>query len=136
MPFEANTIEYGRYEHDAKGLGDPISVNKQTRPVRDSLEKWAAELAQDAGKLQLVRDMVAAIDDADLETWGYPRASYFQPVERAARSVGRALAEAPALVRFRLERKLLILLRRNIQHNTFGRLVRRTRLLCDVLLRG
>ena len=80
--------------------------------------------------------MIATIDDADLETWGFPRAAFFDPVEAASHSAGRRLAPPPWLDRFRLERKLLIMLRRNIQHNAFGRLVRRTRMLCDVLLRG
>jgi hypothetical protein len=135
LPFEPGTIEYGRQAHDSKGLGDPITVNKQVRPVTDSVEKWATELAQEPGKLQVVRAMIATIGDADLETWGFPRASFFAPVEKAVRNGGR-LERPPLLDRFRLERKLLVLLRRNIHQNTFGRLVRRTRLLCDVLLRG
>jgi hypothetical protein len=80
--------------------------------------------------------MVEAIDDADLNTWGFPRASFFEPVERAARAGGKPLPHPPLLDRYRLQRKLLVVLRRNIQHNAFGRLVRRTRTLCDVLLRG
>jgi hypothetical protein len=136
LPFEAGAIEYGRHEHDSKGLGDPLGVNQHTRPVTESIDKWAIELAQDPAKLRRVREMIATIDDADLETWGFPRATFFAPVEAAAGRAGRQL-ERPALFdRFRLQRKLLVLLRRNIQHNAFGRLVRRVRMLCDVLLRG
>ena len=80
--------------------------------------------------------MVAAIDDADLETWGFPRATFFQPVEEAARRGNLRLPSRPPLDRFQLQRKILVRLRRNIDRNAFGRLVRRTRLLCDVLLRG
>ena len=40
-----------------------------------------------------------------------------------------------ALTRYALERKLLVLLRRNIHQNALGRLVRSVRSLCDVLLR-
>jgi hypothetical protein len=136
LPFEAEAIEYGRHEHDSRGLGDPTGVSKHTRPVTDSLERWATELAQDSAKLAMVREMVEAIDDADLNTWGFPRASFFEPVERAARAGGKPLPHPPLLDRYRLQRKLLVVLRRNIQHNAFGRLVRRTRTLCDVLLRG
>jgi len=136
LPFEAAAIEYGRHQHDATGLGDPIGVNQHTRPVTASVDKWAVELAQDPAKLRAVREMIATIDDADLEIWGFPRATFFGPVEAAARATGRTLTPPPRLDRFRLERKLLVLLRRNIQHNTFGRLVRRTRMVCDVLLRG
>jgi hypothetical protein len=136
LPFEADAIEYGRHEHDAKGLGDPLGVNRHTRPVTESIDKWAVELAQDPAKLRVVREMIATIDDADLEIWGFPRAAFFAPVEAAAGGAGRTLPPPPWLDRFRLERKLLVMLRRNIQHNAFGRLVRRTRMLCDVLLRG
>jgi len=136
LPFEAGTIEYGSHAHDSHGLGDPLGVNRHTRPVADSVDKWAIELALEPEKLRLVREMIATIDDADLETWGFPRATFFAPVEAAARAAGLQLAPTPWLDRFRLERKLLRLLRRNIQHNTFGRIVRRTRMLCDVLLRG
>jgi hypothetical protein len=136
LPFEAETIEYGRHEHESGGLGDPVSVDKHTRPVAASVEKWAADLGEDPAKLRIVREMIATLDDADLETWGFPRASFFAPVERAARNGGRHVQRAPFLDRFRLERKLLVLLRRNIHQNTFGRVVRRTRMLCDVLLRG
>jgi len=136
LPFEPGIIDYGSHAHDSKGLGDPLTVDKHTRPITESVEKWATELAHDAGKLRVVRDMIATIDDADLETWGFPRAAFFEPIERAARDGGRALTPPPWFERFRLERKLLVILRRNIHRNAFGRLVRRTRLLCDVLLRG
>ncbi len=137
VPFEPGTIEYGRHQHAAGGLGDPITVDKHTRPVTQSVEKWAAELAAQPSKLRVVREMIAGIDDADLETWGFPRAALFQPVERVAHSAGRHLERPPALNRFTLQRKVLVLLRRNVQHHAvFGRLVRRTRMLCDVLLRG
>ena len=135
LPFEAQTIEYGRHEFDSRGLGDPLTVDKHTRPVTDSVDRWAAELAREPHKLRLVREMIATIDDEDLVTWGFPRASFFAPVEHAASSSGQHLT-LPRLDRFRLERKLLVRLRRNIHRNAFGRLVRRTRMLCDVLLRG
>jgi len=136
LAFEPGTITYGEHAFESKGLGDPLTVNKQTRPVTESVDKWAAELADAPDKLRMVRDMIAAMDDGDLDVWGFPRATFFAPVERAAQQQGRRLERPSPLDRFRLERKLLVFLRRNIQHNAFGRLVRRTRMLCDVLLRG
>ncbi len=136
LPFEPGTIEYGRHEHDAKGLGDPLGVKQHSRPVTDSVEKWAHELAADPAKLAIVRDMVGSIDDADLETWGFPRASFFAPVEAAATNGARRPAKPPVLDRYRLQRKALVMLRRNIHQNAFGRAVKRVRLVCDVLLRG
>jgi len=136
LAFEPGTIEYGQHEHEAKGLGDPLTVDKHTRPVTASVEKWATELAHAPAKLRVVREMVATLDDTDLETWGFPRASLFAAVEQAADRDGQPLESPPLFDRFRLQRKLLVRLRRNIHRNAFGHLVRRTRMLCDVLLRG
>ena len=136
LPFEPGVIEYGKHDLDAKGLGDPITVNRHDRPVTASVEKWAHELASDPAKLAIVRDMVERINDADLETWGFPRPGFFAPVEAARQAGPRPLPRPPLFDRYRLERKVLVLLRRNIQHNAFGRVVKRVRLACDVLLRG
>ena len=136
LPFEAGTIEYGKHEHETKGLGDPLGVKQHSRPVTDSVEKWAHELAADPAKLAMVRDMIGRIDDADLETWGFPHASFFAPVEAAANAGARPPAASPLFDRYRLQRKMLVTLRRNIHQNTFGRVVKQVRLVCDVLLRG
>jgi hypothetical protein len=136
VPFEASAINYGEHEHESKGLGDPLGVKQHSRPVTDSVEKWAHELAADPAKLAIVRDMVGAIPDADLETWGFPRATFFAPVEAAAKAGARPAPKPPFFDRYRLQRKMLVMLRRNIQTNAFGRVVKRVRLVCDVLLRG
>jgi len=136
LPFEPGTIEYGSHEHDTKGLGDPLGVQQHSRPVTASIEKWAHELAADEAKLALVREMVGGIADDDLATWGFPRATFFAPVEAAAEGGATPPARPPFFDRYRLQRKTLTALRRNIDHNAFGRLVRRVRLVCDVLLRG
>lgn len=136
VPFEAGAIDYGTHAHESKGLGDPLGVQQHSRPVTDSVAKWAHELAADPAKLAIVRDMVGSIPDADLETWGFPRASFFAPVEAAARAGAKPPPAPPFFDRYRLQRKALVMLRRDIQHNAFGRLVKRVRMACDVLLRG
>jgi hypothetical protein len=136
VPFEAAAIDYGQHEHEAKGLGDPLGVQQHSRPVTDSVEKWAHELAADPAKLAIVREMVGTIPDADLETWGFPRATFFAPVDAAAAAGAKRAAQPPFFDRYRLQRKALVMLRRNIQQNAFGRVVKRVRLVCDVLLRG
>lgn len=136
LPFEPGVIDYGTHEHEAKGLGDPLGVQRHTRPVTDSVEKWAQELAADPAKLAIVRDMVGPIDDADLATWGFPRATFFAPVEAAARAGATPPPAPPFFDRYRLQRKVLVTLRRNIHENAFGRVVKQVRLVCDVLLRG
>jgi len=137
LPFEPGVVEYGRHEHESKGLGDPLGVGRHSRPVTDSVEKWATELATDPAKLAIVRDMVGRLDDADLETWGFPRATFFAPVEAAAHAGATAPPAPPFFDRYRLQRKVLVTLRRNIRDdNALGKVVKQVRLVCDVLLRG
>lgn len=136
LPFEPGMIEYGEHELEGRGLGDPLGVGRHSRPVTDSVDRWAEELAAAPEKLAVVREMVAAIDDRDLATWGFPRATLFAPVERAATRGGRWLPPPRRWNRFILERKLLTFLRRHTHGNSAERLIRRVRDLCDILLRG
>jgi hypothetical protein len=137
VAFDPGMIEYGRSEEAApragRGLGDPITVNRETRPTTRSLGKWAEALAADPALLAQCREIAARLLDEDLAVWGTP-----------GPELRKALAEiAPAgagpgrarLTRYALERRLLVVLRRNIHTNAFGRLVRRVRTVCDVLLR-
>lgn len=135
LPWEPRMVEYGREAETAtsRGLGDPITVARETRPTTKSLAKWAQDLAGRPARIAQAQRILASLADEDLETWGYPRAE----LERELAAIDPA-APAPAsaaLTRYRLERKLLVLLRRNIHQNAFGRLVRRVRRVCDVLLR-
>src|SRR5688572_3512045 len=70
LPDQPEAVEYGKRFQSKKGPGDPISVEKHDRPVTDSLDKWAAELAADPAKLELATKMIERLDPADLETWG------------------------------------------------------------------
>jgi hypothetical protein len=134
LPFEAGMVEYGKHEHVEKGLGDPLGVKRHDRPVTASVEKWAQTLAGDTARLAVVRHIVAALDPEDLEGWGYPQPAILEALDRAraARPTRRARA---GLDRYRLQRKALVLLRRNIHHNALGRVLTRARFYLDVLLR-
>jgi hypothetical protein len=137
VEFTPAMIQYGDAEGASRpvaaGLGDPVSVDRQKRPTTQSVGKWAAALAADPVRLGQSREIAARLTDEDLASWGI-----------AGPDLRRALAEiAPSsagpsrtqLSRYALERRLLVALRRNIHTNALGRLVRRVRTLCDVLLR-
>ena len=137
LPWEPRMVEYGREAAatapTSRGLGDPITVGRETRPTTNSLAKWTQDLAGRPARIAQAQHILASLFDEDLETWGYSRAA----LERELAAIDPA-APAPAgaaLTRYRLERKLLVRLRRNIHQNAFGRLVRRIRRVCDVLLR-
>jgi len=136
LTWEPRVVEYGAEAAPAaagRGLGDPITVARETRPTTKSLAKWAQDLAGRPARIAQAERILAALLDEDLATWGYSRAEIqaeLAAIDPTARPRPRA-----ALTLYTLERKLLVRLRRNIHHNTLGRLVRRVRRVCDVLLR-
>ncbi len=137
LEFEPGMVAYGESEDGARtaarGLGDPIGVGRETRPTTNSVAKWVEALAADPLRLAQCREIAARLTDPDLASWGTPgpelRAA-LAAIEPRGAGPGRARA-----TRYVLERRLLVQLRRNIHHNALGRIVRRVRLVCDVLLR-
>jgi hypothetical protein len=135
--FEPGMIEYGRTEEAApragRGTGDPVTVNRESRPTTRSVGKWAEALAADPALLAQCREIVERLSDEDLAVWDAPG-----PELRKRLAELTPAGSAPSrsqLTRYALERRLLVRLRRNIHTNAFGRWVRRVRTLCDVLLR-
>lgn len=134
LGFEPAMVDYGEAAQGeaTRGLGDPIQAAKAGRPTTDSLDKWKGALASDPTQLEAARAALGRTLDADLETWGYRRADLAAELDAI---VPGGPARKRRLDRFAVERRILVLLRRNIHHNALGRLVRRIRFACDVLLR-
>lgn len=138
VAFEPAMVEYGSLaesrRESSRGLGDPMTVARETRATTRSLAKWAEAATGRPERVGLYREILARLMDEDLETWGYPRAAIEAELGRIDLA-GRP-APRPALTRYTLERKLLVALRRWIRpENRLGGLVRKLRELCDVLLR-
>ncbi len=133
IPFEERAISYGESGEAFAGLGDPTGVARHTRPVTSSVSKWAAEMASNPDTLTLVAQVLDELDPADLDTLGYPRAEIVAQLEAARGAPVPVKAQAP--LRYQLERRLLVALRRNIHHNALGRVLKRARFALDVLLR-
>jgi len=133
IPFEAQAIRYGEQGDAPKGLGDPTGVARHTRPVTSSVDTWAAEIASKPDVLALVARLIDELDPADLETLGHPRAEIVAQLEAARGAPVPVRRGAP--LRYALERKALVALRRNIHQNALGRLLRRVRFALDVVLR-
>ncbi len=137
IAFTPAMIQYGDAEGPARpvaaGLGDPVGVDRQKRPTTASVGKWAAALAADPVRLGQSREIAARLTDEDLATWGLSGPDLRRSLaEIAPTAAGPNRAQ---LTRYAVERRLLVVLRRNIHTNALGRLVRRVRTLCDVLLR-
>ena len=116
----------GSRRSDHGGEGDAARRRSRSRSGRPRWRTRPATLAQ-------ARQILDRLLDDDLETWGYPRAGHRAQLD-AVDAVGPAQAARP-WNRYALERRLLVRLRRNIHQNAFGRLVKRVRFVCDVLLR-
>lgn len=136
IAFEPGMVEYGRegaaQPKAAAGLGDPITVARESRPTTKSVAKWASEMARSPGQLEQAREILDRLADEDLETWGHPRAAILE-------QLGAVTPGGPprkrSWNRYALERRLLVRLRKNIHQNALGRVVTRVRFVCDVLLR-
>ena len=110
-----------------------LTVAQAPRPTASSLARWATDWVGRPEAIARAEGILAALTDEDLETWGYARkeiASELDAIDPTGKRKSRA-----ALSRYTLERLVVTRLRRNIHHNALGRLVRRIRFACDVLLR-
>jgi len=133
IPFEAGAIAYGEQGEGFKGLGDPTGVATHSRPVTTSVSKWAADIANNPPVLARVSAVLDERADEDLAFLGYPRAEIVKKLEAAKGAPVPVRSKGP--LRYRMERKLLVGLRRNIRHNALGRSLGRLRFALDVLLR-
>lgn len=130
VPFEPETITYGKHKHISKSFGDPMSVEKHERPVTDSVDTWAQDLLARPEAMRIARENVAALDPAHVAAWGYDKDRLFDAVEG-----GEAAPTHTPLNTYRLKREVLLRLRKNIHHNALGAVVKKVRYYCDVLLR-
>jgi hypothetical protein len=137
IAFEEGMIEYGRSAsgraESVRGLGDQVTVAREQRPTTDQVSRWTQDFAGNAPAIDQAEEILARLLDEDLATWGFDRARIAAELDAIDRA-GAARQGRP-LTRYALERRLLVRLRRNIHHNALGRLVRRVRRVCDVLLR-
>jgi len=138
IDFEPDMVDYGSAPNargeSTRGLGDPTNVARQSRPTTDSLSKWAKAATGQPERVALYQEILARLADEDLETWGFTRADIAR--ELAAIDLAGKPAPRPKLTRYALERRVLVGVRRRIRpDNGLGRLVKKVREVCDVLLR-
>ena len=109
-------------------------MQKHDRPVTSSKDKWVLELAADKRKFEIVAKQLAGVTPEDLEMWGTPKETLWKALVEADPKLYKARKQE--WTRYVLTRKLLIWLRRDIHNRPHGKLIRRIRFLCVVLLRG
>jgi len=138
IEYEPGMVDYGSAPgargESTRGLGDPTGVAREMRPTTTSLSKWARASTGKPSRVAFYREIVARLSDDDLETWGYPRAEILDEIDRI--DLEGKPAPRPRLTRYALERRLLVAIRRQVRPgNALGRLIRKLREICDVLLR-
>lgn len=135
LPHEEDAVSYGSHRHEKGSFGDP-KVDDHPRPVTKSMERWAEELKADAGKLEKAQQIISELDPEDLAAWGYPVSDIFEPLERATGQRQQADTSWRWKVNpYRLQRKVLLTLKKDIHTSYLGLAVRKVRYYCDVLLR-
>jgi hypothetical protein len=138
LSYEPGMVDYGASADargsSTRGLGDPTTVAKETRPTTRSLSKWATAATGRPERVALYREILARLDDADLDVWGHSRSQISDELDRI--DLDGKPAVRPRLTRYALERRLLVAIRRRTQAgSTLSGLIRRVRDICDVLLR-
>lgn len=111
LEHDPSVVRYG--EHDDPrdhGLGDP-KVHERSRPSEEPVLSWARAMARSRRRAAFARGVAAGLDPADLEAWGYPAESLFDPLEEA-RGRRRSGGVSRALRGYRLKRRLLGAIRR------------------------
>ena len=128
---DRDAVEYGRSGPAKKGMGDPMTVDQEGRPVTDSVDRWAAELAADPKKRSLAEQMLDRIDVADLEFWQWPPEDLWAPLEAEGGS------PPPKRKRnsYTFQRRVMLALKKDIHERPHGKIVKRIKYYCDVLLR-
>jgi hypothetical protein len=134
LEHEPDAVNYKKKFQAQAGMGDPIGVKKHDRPSTESVEKWVPELLQDERKLSLARDISAQLSDEDLETWGYPRATLFSALEQA-NGASKKLPKPPVFNKYVFQRRVMLALKKDIDKRAHGKLIKRVKYYCDVLLR-
>jgi len=106
LEHQPDAVNYKKRFEAKEGMGDPIGVKKHDRPTTESVEKWVPELLADPAKLTLAREIIARLSDEDLETWGYPRATLFAPLEASA-AAAKPLPRPPVFNKYVLQRRVI-----------------------------
>lgn len=145
LDHQPDAINYGdhfppppQWSLQAQGRGDPYTVDQHKRPVVSAPNGWIHELAASERARTVAAQIVSALDPDDVRTWG------FEHTELLA-SVASTVAEpAPVATKpkrqlgnrsYRLQRRILLALKKDIRRRPHGHVLERIRYYCNVLLR-
>ncbi|MDH3202841.1 MAG: sulfotransferase [Myxococcales bacterium] len=128
---DPDAVEYGRSGPVKKGMGDPMTVDRAGRPVTESVDKWVAELGVDSEKRSLAERMLGQIDAGDLAAWQWPVEAIWAPLEAG----GGTPPPKRKRNAYTFQRQVMLALKKDIHRRPHGKIVKRLKYYCDVLLR-
>lgn len=128
---DPDAVEYGKSGGAKKGMGDPMTVDQEGRPVTESIDTWAAELAVDSKKVSLAEQMLDRIDAADLAAWEWP----IEKIWAAVKANGGSAPPKRKRNAYTFRRQVMLALKKDIHRRPHGKVVKRLKYYCDVLLR-
>lgn len=134
LPDEPEAVNYGDRFEAKKGMGDPITVHNEKRPVATSVDKWVSELLEDDEKRRLAERIISQLDGRDVAAWGFDKSELLTPLEEASKGSLPAYKK-PKTNNYVLQRRIMLALKKDIDRRPHGQLVKRLRYYCDVLLR-
>ena len=76
-------------QSSARGLGDPMTVARESRPTTHSLSRWARDLNGEPERIELCGRILDSLTDEDLATWGHARAEIEAELDAAAAEGGK-----------------------------------------------
>lgn len=138
LAHDPDAINYGdKFTGKKEGMGDPMGVAKHKRPVRDSMHAWVSDVQSHPDKLHLAKEMIARVDPADLALWGYTPENIWQPFDEVSRggTAGAIVRVGKKNNKYAFQRKVLLALRKDIHRRPLGKVLKRVRYYCDVILR-
>lgn len=131
LPPHPPMVDYGRVPMAGAGPADP-GIDRHVRPTPRYLDAWLDALQDRPDRRALLEQILQQLTDPDLHAFGVDRHTFFEPTggRRRPRGARRRRWSTHAL-----RRRVLLTLRRGASAPRAGRVLRRIRFYCDVLLR-
>ncbi len=139
IPYEAESLNYQKQQKQRSNslqLGDPLGVQRFQQASELSVSKWAEELKYNSANYKFMQSLINKLDPVDLNTLGYPIETLWQMMQRTMPNAKEKTRPKLKFNYYRLERKLIIYGRAMVRRfSGLQALLKRIRLICDVLLR-
>ncbi|MFT4977708.1 MAG: hypothetical protein ACI8S6_003615 [Myxococcota bacterium] len=123
-------LDYQQAPLRGEGPGDPLGVHRHYRPVTESSDRWAREMADHPGRFEAIEAQLGVVAPEDLALWGYPEETLWASLD------GSRARRRRRWDRFSVQRRVLLLGRALARRRGVRQAVVSLRDGCELLLRG